>query len=62
VIEKRDAPMCGVKKSQGRRQVVVALAASSINALTSWGLDASDAWLALRVIIFLAPNRPDIRF
>jgi hypothetical protein len=34
-----------------------ALAASSINAHTSAGIDASDAWLAASVMIYLAPIR-----
>jgi hypothetical protein len=35
-------------------------AASSIKALTSSGIDASEAWLAFSLMTFLAPRRPDI--
>jgi hypothetical protein len=38
-------------------QVEVAFAASSISADTSTGIDASEAWLAERVTILLAPIR-----
>jgi hypothetical protein len=40
----------------------VAFAASSISADTSTGIDAGEAWLAERVMIFLAPIRSASRF
>ena len=43
-------------------QAAVALAASSIRAATSSGMEAKDAWLAARVMIFLAPIRSAMRF
>lgn len=42
-------------------QADVGFAASSINAATSFGRDASEAWLASSVMTLRAYMRPDIR-
>lgn len=56
---------CGmriVKHTKTSAYFIASFAASSINEATSTGLDASEAWLAARVMTFFAPSRADIRF
>jgi hypothetical protein len=59
---RRIGPYTSTSELNNRRQPCVAMVASSIGAVTSSGLEASEAWLASSVITFFAPSLPDIIF